>query len=237
MSCMTMERHAVLLIGAVCFSAGLMLAQPRLQIEGGESFTFGEIYRGQVREHKVTVRNTGTDTLEITNVVASCGCTGAMVDVHRIAPGKSGTLVITFNSKNFAGEVHKTVTLNSNSREHPAQVIEFTAKVVEEISFSPLQFWFKDADVGRTSRSVIKLKNLGKEPLALKSVRLTVDIFVLRLPEQPVEPGTETELILEFTPSKPYPFMAEGAFIATSNPHQPEIYIPIYGNAKEFKFE
>jgi hypothetical protein len=230
-------RSVLLLSALVLASAGAAHGQPRLLLEGGVKFTLGEIYRGQVKEQRVTVRNTGTDTLEITSVVASCGCTGAMVDVHRIAPGMTGTLVITFNSKNFTGEVHKTVTLQSNSSENPTQVIEFTATVVEEISFSPLQFWFKDADVGRTSRSVVRLKNLGKEPLTLKSVRLTVDLFVLRLPPEPLKPGAEAELVLEFTPSKPYPFMAEGAFIATSNPHQPEIYIPIYGSAKEFKFE
>jgi hypothetical protein len=230
-------RRILLLLVPFVVPAVLTLAQPRLLLEGGVKFALGEIYRGQVKEHRVTVRNTGTDTLEITNVVASCGCTGAMVDVHRIAPGKVGTLVITFNSKNFTGEVHKTVTIHSNCSDNPAQVIEFTATVIEEISFSPLQFWFKDAEVGRTSRSVVRLKNLGKTPLTLKSARLTVDLFVLKLPEEPVKPGAETELVLEFTPSKPSPFMAEGAFIATSNPHQPELYIPIYGNAKEFKFE
>jgi Protein of unknown function (DUF1573) len=234
---MRMVQYLVLLMAATLSPAGQMLAQPRLQLDGGEKFTFGSIYRGQVLERKVTVRNGGTDTLEISNVVASCGCTGAMVDVHRIAPGGTGTLAITFNSKNFSGEVHKTVTIHSNSAGNPSQVIEFTATVIDEITFSPLQFWFKDAEVGKKSRSVVKLKNLGKEPLTLKSVRLTLEVFVLHLPEEPLKPGAETELLLEFTPSKPYPFMAEGAFIATSNPHQPEIYIPIYGNAKEFKFE
>jgi hypothetical protein len=199
--------------------------------------SLGTIYRGQVVERKMAIRNAGSDTLLIENVTASCGCTGAMVSSPRLGPGESGTLSITFNSKNFTGDVHKTVTLHSNSSANRVQVIEFSAKVLDEIAYSPLQFWFKDAEVGKPSRSTVRLKNKGEAPLTLKSCRLTAEGFRLVLPTEPLAPGAEVDLVMEFNPTKAVSFIAEGVFIQTSNPHQPEIYIPLYGSSKEFKFQ
>jgi hypothetical protein len=231
------SRAALLMPFLVVLSTVPVAGQANLQVDGGLRFSFGSIYRGQVMEQKVTLRNTGTDTLKITGVNASCGCTGTIIDSPQLAPGKSGTLAITFNSKNFSGEVHKTVTIQSTSADNPVQVIEFTATVIDEILYSPPQFWFKDAEVGRLCRSTVKLTNKGKEPLVLKVARLTVEDISLLLPAEPLKPGAEIELVLEYTPKKPTSFLSEGVFIATSNPRRPEIYIPIYGNAKEFKFE
>jgi hypothetical protein len=232
-----MRNVLIALTGALALVGATGRAQPRLEVADGTKFTLGTIYRGQVIDRKLTIRNTGSDTLVIDNVSASCGCTGAMVSSPRLAPGESGTLSITFNSKNFTGEVHKTVTVHSNSSRNRAEVIEFSAKVLDEIAYTPLQFWFKDAEVGKVSRSIVKLKNKADSPLTLTSCRLTAEGFALKLPSEPLPPGAEVDLVMEFTPKKAVSFIAEGVFLQTSSPHQPEIYIPVYGSSKEFKFE
>ena len=225
------------LVGVLALPGATGRAQPRLEVLDGTKFSLGTIYRGEVIDRKLAIKNGGSDTLVIESVTASCGCTGAMVSSPRLAPGESGTLSITFNSKNFTGDVHKTVTLHSNSSGNRVQVVEFSAKVVDEIAYAPLQFWFKDAEVGKVSRSTVRLRNKAESPLTLKGCRLTTEGFSLKLPADPLPPGSEVELVMEFTPAKAVSFIAEGVFIQTSNTHQPEIYIPVYGSSKEFKFE
>lgn len=44
-----------------------------------------------------TVKNTGTDTLTIGDIVTSCGCTTAATDITAIAPGKTATIQVTFD--------------------------------------------------------------------------------------------------------------------------------------------
>jgi hypothetical protein len=234
-----MKWHRTLTGISVCVLAfpSLFVAQPRLLIEGGTKISLGTIHRGEIVERKLEVRNTGTDTLEVSSVTASCGCTAAMISSPRLAPGERGTLNITFNSKNFTGDVRKTVTLRSNCDDSPTLVIEFTASVVDEVVYSPPQFWFKDAEVGKTSRSTVRIRNKSDQPLTLKGARITAAGFTLPLPDHPLKPGEEVELVLSFTPTKEIPFIAEGVFLATSNPYRGELYIPIYGNAKVFKFE
>jgi hypothetical protein len=129
------------------------------------------------------------------------------------------------------------VTISSNAANNPEMVVEFTADVIDEIVITPQQFWIKDGEVGRTSRLIVKIKNNGASPLTFRSFRTALEGFVLKLPASPLAPGSEGEIVAEFTPKKAIPFLAEGVFLTTTNPHQSEIYLPIYGNAKEFKFE
>jgi hypothetical protein len=232
---MSRQLVCVLLLGVLALSRAD--GQARIEIPEGAKFSLGKISRGEVVERTLTLKNIGSDTLHIRRVDASCGCTGTMVSEREIPSGGHGTLRITFSSKNFSGPVHKTVTIGSDAANTAEMVVEFTAEVVDEILLTPQQFWIKDGEVGRTSRLVLKVKNNGPAPLSLRSFRTTLEGFILKLPGSPLAPGSEEEIVAEFTPKKAVPFLAEGVFLATTNPHQPEVYIPIYGSTKEFKFE
>jgi hypothetical protein len=45
------------------------------------------------------------------------------------------------------------------------------------------------------------------------------------------------KIVAEFTPTNAMPVISDAVFLLTSNPRQAEIYVPVFGNAKEFKFE
>ena len=58
--------------------------------------------------------NKGKSELTIRKVFASCGCTVAKYDSKPIAPGKTGTIKVSFDSKGKEGTQNKTVTVISN---------------------------------------------------------------------------------------------------------------------------
>jgi hypothetical protein len=212
-------------------------AQPRLEIAGGNKFDLGRINRGSVVERKVELKNIGNETLVLEKVEASCGCTGTVVSKDQIPAGQTGTVLITFNSKNFSGPVHKSVTVRTNIPDAPPAVIEFTATVFDEIVLNPQQFWFKDAEVGRTASLTITVRNDGEDNLTLSGFRTTLQGFSMKLPQGAIKPGQEAKIVGEYAPKNESPVISEGVFVKTSNPRQPEIFVPIYGNAKVFKFE
>ena len=211
-------------------------AQPKIGY-GEKKFDLGTIYRGEVIEHTLTLKNTGTELLLLGSIDASCGCTGTIASNKEIRPGETGTLAITFNSRSFSGTVHKSVTVNSNAVNEPRVVIEFTAQVIDEILLTPAHFWFKDAEINRKTRQSLTLKNNGKEPLRLTGWHSQVNGLVLILPSSPIEPGKTAELQVDFTPEKTTPILSDGVFLNTSNSRQPELFVPVYGNVREFKFE
>lgn len=224
------------LIFAVSLAAAAQ-AQPSLEIVDGTKIEFGSVSRGTVAERKVTLRNTGSDTLVISRVDASCGCTGTLMSDQRIPPGGTGSLRISFNSRNFSGPVHKTVSVHSNTFDGKVAVIEFTANVVEEIVLEPPTFWFRDARVGTVSTSTIQIRNQSRTVLKLTGVKTQLEGFTVRLPSEAIEPGKSAQIVAEYKPAAARQILSDGVFITTSSASQPQLYVQIYGNVKEFKFE
>jgi hypothetical protein len=222
---------------AVACCAASAFTQPAIQIADGRDFDLGTILRGNVVEHKVTITNSGKEVLELGEIEASCGCTGTVISRRSIRPGESGTLSITFNSRNFSGRVHKTVAVHSNAANEPRLMIEFTALVLDEILVAPAHLWFKDAEVSRNSRMSLKVTNNGKEPLRLTGWRCQLAGFTLTVPSEPIDSGKTAEVVADFIPAKVATIISDGMFLMTSNPRQPEVFVPIYGNVREFKFE
>jgi hypothetical protein len=221
------------LIGA---SAGAQLKPAaKLVVTEGTQFDFGKIYRGSVMERQLTLKNAGTDTLVMGNIGVSCGCTGAMVTAERIPPGGTGSVRITFNSKNFAGPVHKTVTLNSNGDSLGYTIIEFTASVIDEIGLNPQSILVPGAEVNKTSTVILTVTNNGMTPLSLTGYRTQLKGLVLKLPPDPIPPGGTVELRAEFTPEAPSSMLTEGVFVTTNNMRQPEVYLQVYGGVRQAK--
>lgn len=75
---------------------------------------FGTINEGDKPEHIFKFTNTGTKDLVITNAVGSCGCTVPEYPKEPVAPGKSGTMKVSFNSTGKTGNQSKTVTISAN---------------------------------------------------------------------------------------------------------------------------
>lgn len=222
----------VLLIPGVALQA-----QPKIEFPAGAKFDLGQIYRGEVVEHKVTLKNTGDQMLIIQDVVPSCGCTGSLISQREIPANGTGTILLTFNSKNFTGSVHKTVAVRSNAANSPTAIIEFTATVKQELIVTPLQIWFKNAEVGRETKASFSIRNDGEKPIELKSYRTGLRGLSLKLPEGEIKPDSEVTVVATYAPPKPVPTIADAVFITTSNSRVPELYIPVFGSAIVFKFE
>jgi hypothetical protein len=213
------------------------LAQPQLKVLDGLSFDLGKVGRGSVSTKRLILKNAGSDTLKIGQVEVSCGCTGTVVSNKNLAGGDTTSLLITFNSKNFSGPVHKSVTINSNSVGMPKTIVEFTANVTEDMSFSSMQFYYKDAEVGRKAYTTVTVKNTSENDLLITGYRTKLEGFLLKYPKSKIAPGESADLIGEYTPAKALPVLSDGVTITTSSAAQPEIYLYIFGTVKEFKFQ
>ncbi len=239
---MTLSRSflAPLVAALLCATAGSPAQTgtkggAKIVLPEGKQFDFGKIYRGAVMEKTLTFRNAGSDTLVMGTIGVSCGCTGAMVTADRIPPAGSGAVRITFNSKNFSGPVHKTVTLNSNGDSLGYTTIEFTAVVIDEIGLNPQSIIVPGAEVHKLSKVTLTVTNNGMTPLSLTGFRTDLKGLVLKLPADPIPPGGMAAIDVEFTPESPSPMLSDGVFVTTNNTRQPEVYLQVYGGVRQAK--
>lgn len=98
-------------------------------------YDFGDVVQGDKVEHTFKFKNTGNESLIITNVQVTCGCTtpkGWARDP--IAPGQSGEITVAFNSLGKFGKQNKVVTVVSNAVNPEGGQISFLANVLEKKS-------------------------------------------------------------------------------------------------------
>jgi len=93
-----------------------------------ESHDFGQINEGEVVTVDFNFTNEGEAPLIISNASGSCGCTVPQWPRTPIAPGESGVISVSFDSKSKPGNQTKTVTLTSNAMPN-VKVLKISAQV------------------------------------------------------------------------------------------------------------
>jgi len=113
-----MKRYLFLLI--VLFATGIASAQQReasITIVGDAVHDFGDIKEADgSATHSFTILNNGELPLVISRVIASCGCTTPEWTNEPIAPGKTGEVTVTYDTKGRPGAFVKTISVYSNGK-------------------------------------------------------------------------------------------------------------------------
>src|SRR4028118_102032 len=98
-----LEKSAILALCAIFFAASLQAQAAKPKAVVAEAIKdVGVAAKGEKVSHAFQIRNEGTATLEITEVVAACGCTVVEFD-KTIAPGQAGKVNVVIDTETFAG--------------------------------------------------------------------------------------------------------------------------------------
>jgi Protein of unknown function (DUF1573) len=103
---------------------------------------FGELPQETVRRLNVTLRNVGTEMLEINNVESDCNCAVAMLADTLLAPGDSTLLHVSLSSKHASGHIIKKVMIQSTDPGAPQMVVSLTAFVRTVVAMKPSNIEF-----------------------------------------------------------------------------------------------
>jgi hypothetical protein len=110
--------------------------------------------------------------------------------------------------------------------------VRFTATVIDEIALDPLYFFFRDAVVLQESVASITVTNNSSTPLTLSAFRTQMKGLTLTLPDRPIPPGASVLITGHLMATEPAPALSNGVFVTSDNPHQSDVYIPVYGNVR-----
>ena len=93
-------------------------------------YDFGKVTDGDKVQFSFRFKNTGKNTLIVSEATASCGCTVPEKPEEPIKPGETGFIKVIFNSQGRVGNVVKAVTVTSNAYP-PFPVLELKGEVTE----------------------------------------------------------------------------------------------------------
>jgi hypothetical protein len=202
------------------------LPGPAIQFDA-TTFNFGKIKSGELVKHEFVFTNTGSATLEITDVRPGCGCTTAGTWDKRVAPGKTGVVPLQFNSGAYGGTVTKPTTVTCNDPAQSNIVLQLTGTIWKPIDVAPSMAIFNYSDEQQTNQTkVVLIVNNMDEPLALSDLQCTNAAFRAQL--KTVRPGKEFELQITALPPFLAPYLLAPVTLKSSASQMPLINVSAY---------
>ena len=214
----------------VCFfiAAQCVFSQPKLKVIGGTRLDFGKIHTDRPYKHEVVITNDGSDTLIISEVSSSCGCTAALMSNDHIAPHDSGALGITFDAKRFNGKVAKSVSFKTNDPSQSNVHINFSAQINRILEVTPEYLIFSHVKVDSPATEQLIISNDTDQRVHITSVKTSSDVLSVKLSKNTIIEGTEAVLTCTLQTSKPGTYNGN-IEIRTDNPDMPVLNIRFFG--------
>lgn len=175
------------------------LTDARIKFDDTE-FDFGSIVKGSSVPHSFWFTNEGTDTLIITKVKPTCGCTIASGEGLVVPPGGKASIDVVFNSSRFNGKITKSINVETNDRLNPYMEIRFKATInnpLLRLSYSPLQADFKTVAIGQSKTFTIDITNTDSTTSKLIIVdKPSADYITTKLAKTDLKPNETATLTL-----------------------------------------
>lgn len=160
---------------------------------------FGKLDSGASVKFDFVFTNSGTATLEVTNVQPACGCTTTGTWSKSVEPGQRGTIPIQFNSGTFSGPIHKTVTVTSNTPGQPQTILNLKGIIFKAIDVNPPAAYFTpQGETQAVETKVVRIVNNADEPLVLSAPECANKTFSAEL--KTLKEGKEFEVRISAKP-------------------------------------
>lgn len=193
---------------------------------------FGSVTTGSHSSQTVTLKNTGSSNISISQIAVSGSTFGAsgISTPGTLAGGQSASLTVTF-TPTTTGAASGSVTITSNASD-PSLVVTLSgtgATAQPQLSVSPPTISFGNVAVGATGSQSVTLSNTGTAALTISAASASGAGFSangLSLPAT-VNPGQNTTLTATFAPQAAG--NASGTLSITSNAPGSPVVIPLSG--------
>ncbi len=197
---------------------------PIIRVDNAE-YDFGKTAVGEKVLHTYLVTNTGNETLQITNVHPSCGCTTVGNWTHEIAAGQSGEITVQLDtSRGGAGMLTKTIDVYSNARNTPRQTLLLKGTVWKPIEATPsTASIIIPPDSTNEMSTTVQIVNQTDVPVTMSNAFSANQLFTASLKE--TKPGKEYELLITAKPPFPSVNMSGTIAFNTSLPGTPSVMV------------
>jgi hypothetical protein len=187
-------------------------------------YDFGKAAAGEKVKHTYIVTNTGTGTLEISDVHPSCGCTTAGGWTHKVEAGQTGEIPVQFDSSRYSGPVTKTITVTSTAKNEPRAVVILRGTVWKPIEMNPQTAVLNvQEDATNSVSTLVRIISSVDSPIEVTDPTSSSKSFTAEL--KTVRPGKEYALTITALP--PFAGMNTSASISvkTSLPSTPVLSV------------
>jgi len=174
-----------------------------------DTYDFGTVKQGEIVKHIFPLVNKGDDTLKITGVYPSCGCTAFDLPKKELLPGETVLLTTIFNSSGKSGSQSKVVSISSNDKSNgmvrvflkgsiDADTASLVHQRVPKLSVPEVQFDFGSVQEGAVLTHSFQLINEGTDDLNILDVKTSCGCTAALPSTKVLKPNGTGSIAVEF---------------------------------------
>lgn len=190
-------------------------------------FDFGSVYQGEDVTHAFKFQNIGDDTLKLSQVRASCGCSKAEASTKEIAPGEFGQIEVTFRTAGYTEEQTKTIEVYSNDPLNPNVELTLKGKIKLEVEIKPTTLMFETVSKHASVTKQFEIIQRSEHELLIDKVTTTQKYLRIDSIEKKESKGKNIYVVsVTLNKNVPLGYLSDVIEISTNLERQKRILMP-----------
>lgn len=236
--CFTALVASGLLFGAAAGQESASVGVPRAGDDWAEkmfserSHDFGSVARGADVRHKIQVKNLYEQTIKITNVSTTCGCTAAKPDRDSLKTGEVAQIEVTMNTVKFMRDKHSNVdvTLTFDGQTYKTVRIPIKAYIRPDVVVEPGRVDFTAVEVGQGAEKRVTIEYAGRDDWKITGVKTANPLVTANVEERSRGNGRVSyELIVQLSPTAPTGTFHDQVVLSTDDERSPQVEVAVEG--------
>lgn len=196
------------------------------------SYDFGNIARGADARHIIEVKNLYQETVRITNVGTTCGCTAAEPDVRELATHEVARIEVQMNTVKFMRRKDSNVDVTLTYAGGSARTVRIpiTAYIRPDVVLDPGTAQFGSVEIGQGGERAIAIAYAGQLDWRITDVAAQSDFLTTELVETSRTTGrVNYRLTIRLAPDAPEGTLHEQVLLSTNDPRSPQVPVIVEG--------
>lgn len=194
---------------------------------------FGVVARGAECKYQLKLRNLYQETINITNVSTSCGCSAAKPSSNQILSGQEAYIEISMDTARFMREKTSSalVTLSEPTKGLRVEVkIPLKVYIRTDVVFTPGSVNFGAVDLGAGSERKITLAYAGRadwKVVNIKSPKPYISAQAVETSRNPAAGTANYDLVVTLAADAPAGTVREQLTLVTDDQANPHVPLPV----------
>ncbi|MCA9267219.1 MAG: DUF1573 domain-containing protein [Planctomycetales bacterium] len=183
---------------------------------------FGTVARNSQQVFRFELQNIYKETVHISGVRASCGCTTPSVEKNTLATWENGAVVARFNTDSFLGQKSATLTVTIDQPFQAEVQLQVSGYIRSDVVLSPGAVEFGEVEPGTVPERKIQLTYAGRGDWQVEDIRSANDH--LQVSMQPTGRGNgrvSYELTVRLKEDAPAGYINDYLHIVTNEGRNP----------------
>lgn len=195
------------------------------------SVDFGVVARGAVCSTRLVVKNIYQETIQITNVSTSCGCSAAKPSANQIPSGQEAYIEVSMDTQRFMRKKDSAalVTLFEPTKGLRQEVrIPLSVYIRTDVVFTPGSVNFGTVDQGQSSQRKISLAYAGRSDWKVLEVQSPKPYYKAEAVETSRSNGlVNYEVTVTLLPDAPAGPLRDQLTLLTDDQNSPQVPLPV----------